>query len=156
MTYHTTQFGLPGSLSVEMRGATAVLRLSRAEKRNAIDATMAEGIDHFFSRLPQGAQAVVIHGEGDHFSAGVDLATVCEADASTAMVSSRAIHRVLDGVEQCTVPVIAVLHGAVIGLGLELAAAAHIRVAERSAFMRCRRVSAASLSAVAPRCGFRG
>ncbi len=73
MTYHTTQLGLPGSLSVELRGETAILRLSRAKKRNAIDRAMAEGIDRFFSELPQDVRAVVIHGEGDHFSAGVDL-----------------------------------------------------------------------------------
>ena len=134
MTYHSTEFGLPGSLSAELRGETAVLRLSRAKKRNAIDRAMAEGIDRFFTDLPQDIRAVVIHGEGDHFSAGVDLSAIVEIDAPTALFGSRSIHRVLEKVEQCTVPVIAVLHGAVIGLGLELAAAAHIRVAQRDAF----------------------
>jgi len=134
MTYHTTKFGLPGSLSVEMRDDVAILRLSRAEKRNAIDIAMAEGIDRFFSELPHGTRAVVIHGAGDHFSGGVDLSALSESDVSSALFDSRSIHRILEKVEQCLVPVIAVLHGAVIGLGLELAAAAHIRVAERSAF----------------------
>jgi enoyl-CoA hydratase/carnithine racemase len=134
MTYHSTQFGLPGSLAVEVHGEIAILRLSRASKRNAIDRAMAEGIDLFFGELPQGIRGVVVHGEGDHFSAGVDLSALSGSDASAAMFDSRAIHRVLDRVEHCPVPVIAVLHGAVIGLGLELAAAAHIRVAERSAF----------------------
>jgi enoyl-CoA hydratase/carnithine racemase len=134
MTYHTTNLGLPGSLSVELRGETAILRLSRARKRNAIDLAMAEGIDRFFGELPRDVRAVVIHGEGDHFSAGVDLSALSESDASSALFDSRSIHRVLDRIEQCLVPVIAVLHGAVVGLGLELAAAAHIRVAERDAF----------------------
>ena len=134
MPYHTTQFSLPSSLFVELRGETAVLRLSRTKKRNAIDRMMAEGIDRFFGELPQGIRAVVIHGEGDHFSAGVDLSMMAESDASFALFGSRSIHRVLERIEQCTVPVIAVLRGAVIGLGLELAAAAHIRVAERDTF----------------------
>jgi enoyl-CoA hydratase/carnithine racemase len=134
MTYHATQLGLPGSLSVELRGETAILRLSRARKRNAIDRAMAEGIDRFFSELPQDIHAVVIHGEGDHFSAGVDLSAISDSDASSALFDSRSIHRVLDRIEHCPVPVIAVLHGAVVGLGLELAAAAHIRVAGRDAF----------------------
>ena len=43
-------------------------------------------------------------------------------------------HRVFERVQFGRVPVVAVLHGAVIGGGLELAAAAHVRVAERSAF----------------------
>jgi len=122
MTYHSTEFGLPGSLSAELRGETAILRLSRAKKRNAIDRAMAEGIDRLFTELPQSIRAVVIHGEGDHFSAGVDLSAIVEIDAPTALFGSRSFHRVLEEVEQCTVPVIAVLHGAVIGCGLELAA----------------------------------
>ena len=47
---------------------------------------------------------------------------------------SRAWHRAFDWIENSGLPVIAVLHGAVIGGGLELAASAHIRVAERSAY----------------------
>ena len=47
---------------------------------------------------------------------------------------SRSWHRAFERIEFGTVPVVAVLHGAVIGGGLELAAAAHVRVAERSAF----------------------
>ena len=43
-------------------------------------------------------------------------------------------HRVLDKVQFGTVPVVAVLHGACVGGGLELASACHIRVAEASAF----------------------
>jgi (methylthio)acryloyl-CoA hydratase len=47
---------------------------------------------------------------------------------------SRTWHRAFDQIESGNVPVIAVLHGAVIGGGLELAAAAHIRVAEQSTY----------------------
>ena len=43
-------------------------------------------------------------------------------------------HRVFDRIQHCRVPVIAALRGAVIGGGLELACAAHIRVAEPSAY----------------------
>ena len=43
-------------------------------------------------------------------------------------------HAALDKLQFAPVPVVAVLHGAVIGGGLEIAAAAHIRVAERSAY----------------------
>ena len=68
--------------------------------------------------MPKDVRAAVIHGEGDHFSAGVDLSEISEVDdASAALFGSRSIHRALDKVEQCPVPVIAVLHGAVIGLG---------------------------------------
>ena len=47
---------------------------------------------------------------------------------------SRMWHRVFDRIQFGRVPVVAVLHGAVIGGGLELAASTHVRVAERSTF----------------------
>jgi (methylthio)acryloyl-CoA hydratase len=47
---------------------------------------------------------------------------------------SRSLYEVLDRIEYGTVPVIAALHGGVIGGGLELAAAAHIRIAERNTY----------------------
>src|SRR4029077_13527184 len=50
------------------------------------------------------------------------------------MKHSRVWHRVFDQIQFGKVPVVAVLKGAVVGGGLELAAAAHIRVAERSAY----------------------
>ncbi len=50
------------------------------------------------------------------------------------MLHSRRWHHNLDAVQYGVVPVVSVLRGAVIGGGLELAAATHVRVAERSAF----------------------
>jgi len=131
---HTTQFDLPSSLSVELHDEIAVLCLSRPEKRNAIDDEMIHGIDRFFGALPAAIRAVVIHGKGVHFSAGLDLSSITDGDGSSGLFGSRAWHRVFDRIEHGDVPVVAVLHGAVVGGGLELAAAAHIRVAERGTF----------------------
>ncbi|WP_027582388.1 crotonase/enoyl-CoA hydratase family protein [Bradyrhizobium sp. Ai1a-2] len=133
MTY-PTQFDLPRSLSVDLHGNVAVLCLSRQDKRNALDAETIRGIDRFFSDLPSSIQAVVIHGRGDHFCAGADLAMIADISGSSTLLGSQEYHRAFDRVERSRVPVIAVLHGAVVGGGLELAAAAHIRVAERGAF----------------------
>jgi enoyl-CoA hydratase/carnithine racemase len=132
---HTeAQFDLPSSLSVDFYDDIAVLRLSRPEKRNAIDLAMIRGIDRFFSELPAGIRAVIICGNGAHFSAGADLSSITDANGSSALSASRACHRLFDRIEYGDVPVIAVLHGFVVGAGLELAAAAHIRVAERGTF----------------------
>jgi len=125
---------LPPSLAAEVRGQVAVLRLARPEKRNALDDAMVHGIDHFFSHLPPAVRAVVIHGEGPHFCAGLDLAAVTGTDATSGLFHSRAWHRAFARIEDGDVPVIAALHGAVVGGGLELACAAHLRVAEPSAF----------------------
>jgi enoyl-CoA hydratase/carnithine racemase len=125
---------LPPSLAVERHGAVAVLRLCRAAKRNALDDTTVLGIETFFGALPADVRAVVLDAEGEHFSAGLDLAELTERDAFEGLEHSRMWHRVFERVERGRVPVVAVLKGAVIGGGLELASTAHIRVAERSAY----------------------
>ena len=125
---------LPKSLVAERRGAIAILTLSRAEKRNALDDDTVHGLAIFFSSLPEDIKAVVIRGEGEHFSAGLDLNELTDRDLVQGVMHSRMWHRTFEQIEFGKVPVVAVLHGAVVGGGLELAAAAHIRVAEHSAF----------------------
>src|ERR1700757_6626 len=125
---------LPPTLRVERHGAIAVLTLARAQKRNALDDTMVLGIEAFFSALPEEIRAVVLAGDGEHFSAGLDLSELSERNTFEGIDHSRSWHRAFDRIECGSVPVVAVLHGAVVGGGLELAAAAHVRVAERNAF----------------------
>jgi (methylthio)acryloyl-CoA hydratase len=125
---------LPPSLHFEQRGALGILRLSRPHKRNALDDATIIGIEHFFSAIPDDIKAIVIHGEGEHFCAGLDLSELSERDIAAGIAHSRAWHRAFERIEFGRVPVVAVLHGAVVGGGLELAAACHIRVAERSAY----------------------
>ena len=76
----------------------------------------------------------MIDGDGEHFCAGLDLSELKERDAGQGMQHSRMWHAALDNVQYGPVPVVAALHGAVIGGGLELASACHIRVADESAF----------------------
>src|SRR5262249_36961010 len=92
------------------------------------------GIETFFDALLENVKAVVIHGEGEHFSAGLDLTELTERDVVAGIAHSRMWHRVFDRIQFGRVPAVAVLHAAVIGGGLERAAATHVRVAERSTF----------------------
>jgi (methylthio)acryloyl-CoA hydratase len=121
-------------VTLSQRGQVTLVRLSRAAKRNAIDGKMVEGIGSAFDRLPKGTCAVVLYGEGDHFCAGADLGELANFSGLDLVHFSRNLHQVLDRIEYGAVPVVAALHGAVIGGGLELAAAAHIRVAERDTY----------------------
>jgi enoyl-CoA hydratase/carnithine racemase len=95
---------------------------------------MIAGSEAFFRSPPDGTRAVVLHGEGSNFSAGLDLSNVAEISVAEGISHSLAWHRAFEQIGYCQVPVVVVMHGAVIGGGLELAAAAHIRVAERSAY----------------------
>jgi enoyl-CoA hydratase/carnithine racemase len=125
---------LTSTLTVSQRGPVTLLGLSRAAKRNALDETTIAGLETFFSDPPKGTRVVVLFGEGRHFSAGADLH--CFDDTSTweRVLISTAWHRAFDRIENGCVPVVAALQGGVIGGGLELAASAHIRVAERNAY----------------------
>jgi len=69
---------LPPTLRAERHGSVAVLKLARAEKRNALNDPTVRGIETFFGALPDGIRAVVLCGEGDHFSAGLDLSELAE------------------------------------------------------------------------------
>jgi len=123
-----------GLLKVERDGDIAIVSLSRPAKRNALNDKLFSGIEQFFSDVPAGVRAVVLCGEGEHFSAGLDLSELKDLTAAEGMMHSIVGHRAFDRVQFGSVPVVAVLHGAVVGGGLELACAAHIRVAETSAF----------------------
>jgi enoyl-CoA hydratase/carnithine racemase len=87
-----------------------------------------------FINLPSNFKVVVMSGAGDHFCAGLDLSEVSERTVAEGMQHSRSWHACFDAIQFGPVPVIAVLHGAVVGGGLELASSAHLRVAEDSVF----------------------
>jgi len=70
--------------------------------------------------------------KGEHFSAGLDLSELQERDISMAS-RTQGLARAFEKIQFGKVPVVAVLHGAVVGGGLELAARA-CPVAERSAY----------------------
>jgi enoyl-CoA hydratase/carnithine racemase len=125
---------LPASLAAERQGNVAIIKLARAHKRNALDDTTVLGLEAFFTSLPDDIAAALLCGEGEHFSAGLDLSELQERDIRQGISHSSLWHRVFDKIQFGKVPVVAVLHGAVVGGGLELAAATHVRVAERSAY----------------------
>jgi (methylthio)acryloyl-CoA hydratase len=124
-------------LHLEFRGdqqEVAVIRLTRGAKRNALNDALILSIRDTFENLPATVRAAVIDGEGDHFCAGLDLSELKERDAGQGLHHSRMWHAALERVQYGPVPVIAALHGAVVGGGLELASACHIRVADESTF----------------------
>ncbi|HVO48145.1 MAG TPA: crotonase/enoyl-CoA hydratase family protein [Steroidobacteraceae bacterium] len=127
---------LPPSVKIALRGADDVLlvTLARPHKRNALDDATVLGLAALLDALPSTVRVLVIEGEGEHFSAGLDLSELSERDTVAGVAHSRRWHRIFEDLEFGRVPVIAVLKGAVIGGGLELACAAHLRVAESSAY----------------------
>ena len=112
--------------------------LNRPTKRNALDIATIEELVDFFSTAPRaGVRAVVLAGAGDHFCAGLDLIEHHDADRSPADFMHVCLrwHEAFNKMEYGGVPIIAALQGAVVGGGLELASAAHIRVMDQSAYV---------------------
>lgn len=124
----------PDLLRLEQRGPVLHVRLHRPAKRNAVNDALVAQLHTTFVNLPAATRAVVLSGEGDHFCAGLDLAEVSERSVAEGIVHSRSWHAAFQEIQFGRVPVVAVLHGAVVGGGLELAAACHVRIAETSAF----------------------
>lgn len=122
------------TLKIERDGPVLIVGIDRPQKRNALnDETIAE-FDRLFSSPPADARAVLIHATGPNFSAGLDLSEIAERNVYEGVLHSRSWHQCFEKIEFGALPVVAVLRGAVVGGGLELAAAAHVRVAERSAY----------------------
>ena len=112
----------------------ALVKITRPRKRNALNDGLILALRDQFDRFPATVRAAVIDGEGEHFCAGLDLSELQERDASQGVAHSRMWHQALERVQYGSVPVVAALHGAVVGGGLELASACHIRVADDSTF----------------------
>ena len=124
-------------ISVELRGdaqQVAVIRMLRPAKRNALNDGLILGLRDALEGLPSTVRAAVIDGDGPHFCAGLDLSELTERDAAQGVHHSRMWHKALEQLQYGSVPVIAALHGAVVGGGLELASACHIRVADTTTF----------------------
>ena len=125
-------------VSVELRdteaSAIAIVTLKRPSKRNALSDGLMAQIEAAFAGLPDTVGAAVLNGSGDHFCAGLDLSELKDRNAVEGVHHSRTWHRILSGLEFGRIPIIAALHGAVVGGGLELASSCHIRVADDTAF----------------------
>jgi (methylthio)acryloyl-CoA hydratase len=121
-------------LQIDIQDEILFVKLNRPEKRNAVNDALILEIDKVFSNIPKNVKCAIIHAEGKHFSAGLDLSELGERNIVEGLQHSRMWHRALEKVQFGSVPVIAVIHGACVGGGLEIAAACHIRVAEEGAF----------------------
>ncbi len=122
----------------EADGDVLVVTLDRADKRNALSAAFIEEIVSLFDwvRQAEAVRAVVVRAEGSVFCAGLDLIEhhLEDRSATDFMYICRRWHAAFDAIQHCGKPVIGALNGAVVGGGLELASAFHIRVADQTTY----------------------
>lgn len=120
-------------MRIAQQGSIAHLVLNRPAKRNALNDALIAALDHYFAAVPADVRAIIVSGEGGHFSSGLDLGEQIERSPLEVLAHSRNWHRVMALVQNAPVPIVAAMTGAVMGGGLELGAACHVRVAEETA-----------------------
>ncbi len=122
---------------VETRGSVATVTLTRADKHNGMDLAMLEAVRDAAKRLRRNRQirAVILHGEGPSFCAGLDVKAVFGHPRAAALgfaaLWSPVRNRFQDwsmAWRDVPVPVIAAIHGNCFGAGIQLALGADIRI----------------------------
>ncbi len=125
-------------VKVEIAEHVAVVSLTRADKHNALDVPMFEGILSAAERLrgEPGVRAVVLHGEGPSFCSGLDVMSIMASGSGTEGLleplrgeTPNWFQRAAYDWLRVPVPVIAALHGNCLGGGLQIALGADIRLA---------------------------
>lgn len=119
-------------LRIAVEGPVAILTMDRPEKRNAMCDGLLAAIDAFYASPPADVRVAILTGSGGHFCSGLDLSEHEARDAEGTMRHSRNWHRVMDQIRLGGLVTVSAMEGAVIGGGLELATATHVRIAEPS------------------------
>lgn len=102
---------------------------------NALSSSIIQEIDQFLDEIESdlSIKAVLLYGEGRFFSAGADIKEFTDIESPEEFSRlSAAGQKVFDRIENFPIPVIAAIHGAALGGGLELAMACHIRIVSES------------------------
>lgn len=146
---------LPASLAIERDGELLIVRLCRPAKRNALNDPTILGLEEVFTTLPAEIKAVVLEGEGEHFSAGLDLAELADYDAVGGIAHSSMWHRVFEKIQFGRVPVVAALKARSSVVAWNWPAPPISASPSARPTMPCRRDSEGCSSAAAARCGCR-
>jgi enoyl-CoA hydratase/carnithine racemase len=118
-------------------GAIATVALNNPDRLNALNRAMWESLGSALRRLSadDALRCIVVRGAGDKaFAAGADIAEFAaeRADARQAKAYGNLIHETMQSVARCRHPTVALIKGACVGGGLEIAAMCDLRIAGQS------------------------
>ena len=141
------------TFDVELQDKVALVRFDRADKANALNQTMWQELQSVmeWADAEPAVRAVVLAGQGRHFCSGIDLSMLLgiqgaiadECEGRQREKLRRLILQLQDNVsslERCRKPVVAAIHGACLGGGLDIALAADFRFAAADAVFAVREV----------------
>lgn len=132
----------------------ATVSFNHPEKANALDEHAWEELHQIFDHLhlDSSVRVIVLRGEGKHFCAGIDLATLmslqrfdqeinCEGRKREAIRQFIVkLQAAITAIEQCRKPVLAAIHGACVGGGLDIAAACDMRYCTEDAYFSIKEI----------------
>lgn len=141
-------------IEVTHDGTVAHVELAREDKLNAMDGAMFAAIGETFRSLGRdpAVRAILLSARGRHFTAGLDLEYAARqfppSDDPGRAAEARLRHvewlqDAFNAVEQARVPVIAAIHGACVGAGVDLVSACDLRVASTDAYFQVAEVDVA-------------
>ncbi|WP_199152773.1 crotonase/enoyl-CoA hydratase family protein [Chromobacterium sp. ASV23] len=141
------------TLTVELDDKVALIRFNRADKANALNWQMWQDLRSAMDWADgePSVRVAVLAGNGKHFCSGIDLTMMvglqsqiddkCEArkrDKLRRLILE--LQDCVNSLERCRKPVIAAIHGACLGGGLDIALAADFRLAAKDAVFGVREV----------------
>ncbi|PTL85848.1 enoyl-CoA hydratase/isomerase family protein [Vitiosangium sp. GDMCC 1.1324] len=122
------------NIRLEIEDAIAVLTIDRPKALNALNSKTFHEIESALNSLPPTVRALIVTGGGDKaFVAGADIAEMVSIGAAQAREFSALGHRVMQQLEQLSIPTIAAVNGFALGGGCELALACDLIYASEKA-----------------------
>lgn len=126
-------------IQVQSDNGVATVTIANPGKRNALNVAMWQALEQGFRELnaDRDLRCVVIRGAaGEGFAAGADITefeTVRSTREQVAHFHETVVYGALSAIDECPVPVVALIEGACVGGGLEIASVCDLRIANRSA-----------------------
>ena len=141
-------------IQLRVEEGVARVELARPDKLNAMDRDMFAAIGDAFRALGRdpAVRAILLSGQGRHFTAGLDLEYAARqfppSDDPGRAAEARLRHiewlqDAFTAVEAARAPVIAAIHGGCIGAGVDLVSACDLRVVSADAFFQVAEVDVA-------------
>src|ERR1700757_3382778 len=124
---------MASTVLIERNQTIATVTLNKPEKLNALDLEMWRGLALAFNELSadDSLRCVILRGAGEQaFAAGADIAEFSSVRSTVAQARAFAVitHAAMQAIASCRHPVIAMIRGACVGGGLEIASVCDMRI----------------------------